>query len=185
MRPFISCAAFATHATCAKPELPRQAQPPCSRRCEGPGPLCGSRQMKQVLASASSSEPAGAADAAISTSVLIERQTGRARHSEEGLETGYSCAARTAGGVRSKARIILQALGESHHSAQQQNKFAGYRDQDCQATLLATMPGAPYTRARGAEARNKTSGAPTAGDSAQNGIYIPSTLQPLLKCTER
>ena len=49
---------------CPKPEPPRQAQPR-SRRCEGPGPLCGSRQTKHVLASASSGA-ADAADAAIS-----------------------------------------------------------------------------------------------------------------------
>ena len=70
MRPFVSCAAVAMHATCPKPEPPRQPQPPCSRRCELPGPLCGSRQTKHVLASASS----GAADAADVVDAAISGQ---------------------------------------------------------------------------------------------------------------
>ena len=48
-------------AACPKPEPPRQAQPPWSRRCEllRPGAaVCGSRQTKHVLL-------ASAADAAI------------------------------------------------------------------------------------------------------------------------
>ena len=69
MSSFVSCAAFATHATCPKPEPPRQAQPPCSRRCcELPsGPPHGSRQMKHVLAS--SSAAAGAAVALLENGI--------------------------------------------------------------------------------------------------------------------
>jgi hypothetical protein len=74
MSSLISCAAFAMHATCPKPEPPRQPQPPCSRRCELPGPLCGSRQTKHVLASASSGA-ADAADAAISDEYALVAAT--------------------------------------------------------------------------------------------------------------
>ena len=93
---FVSCAAFATHATCPKPEPPRQAQPPCSRRCELPGPLCGSRQMKHVLLPASPSDGSEAADAAVAAAIVEQREevdTAVPRYSDApGLESEVSLA---------------------------------------------------------------------------------------------
>ena len=74
---FVSCAAFAIHVACPKPEPPQQVQQPTwSRCCELPGPLCGSRHMKHVLASSSEVADAVAAAAIATCSAGWTRHTG-------------------------------------------------------------------------------------------------------------